>query len=149
MVVRMDGVPILSPDGPVVCCGKQTHYLGGQRGPMPGSISVMFQCDMCGKRAADVVPLGPKLPHSSRCWSCGAARDRAGSCTDCGLPADQLDALATFVSRLAEPAPVAARLLHAGYYRTGLAILHCAVATAARPDPAVREMLDPLFAAAG
>ncbi len=140
---------MVAPDGPVTCCGMETHYLSGQRGPMPGSLSVMFQCDTCGKRTAEIVPLGPRLPSATRCWSCGAARDRAGSCTDCGLPAHQLDALAQFVSRLAEPALVAARLLEAGYYRTGLAILHCAVATAAGPDAAVREMLDPLFAAAG
>lgn len=140
---------MLTPDGPVMCCGKPTHYVGGQPGPTRGSIAVVFQCATCGKRSIDIVPLGPRLPDRNRCWSCGAARDRAGSCTDCGLPANQLDALAAFVSRLAEPAPVAARLLHAGYYRTGLAILHCAVATVAKPDPAIREMLDPLFAAAG
>jgi hypothetical protein len=143
----MDDVPMLTPDGPIACCGGPMRYLGGTRGPMAGSIAVVFQCDACGKRAGDIVPLGPRLPDRTRCWSCGAARDASG-CTECGLPADALDALAAFVACAAAPALVARRLLEAGYYRTGLAMLHCAVEI--KPfDPEVRAMLDPLFAAAG
>jgi hypothetical protein len=114
---------------------------------MPGSIAVMFSCDRCKKTLADVVPLGPREPRGTLCWSCGGPRNKTG-CTECGLLADALDAVAAFVRTSSDPATDARSLLERGYYRTGLAILHCAAGL--RPDDArIGVLREPLIASAG
>ncbi len=137
-------VPMLLPDGPVECCGQLTTYIGGVRGPMAGSVAVHFHCTTCGERIAEIVPAGPSLPNESKCWSCGGARDD-DACAECGLPIGNLDAIAVFVRTRSDVSDVAGGLLQRGFYRTGLALLHCAALL--RPDDErVRAMRDPLLA---
>lgn len=141
----MASLPLLLPDGPLTCCGQPAIYVHGIKGSLPRSLMVVFQCTVCQKTLGDLVPAGPAVPRGALCWSCGAARDRTG-CTDCGLAAADLDALAAYVRNAVDPASDARGLLERGYYRTGLAILHASAAL--RPDDvAVGALRDPLLRA--
>lgn len=124
---------LLLPDGPIDCCGGPTSFRGAQPGPASNACTVFFSCPRCQRTTGDVVPLGAPRPTEGHCWSCGGARD-AALCSDCGLPAEQLDRIAAFVRSDPDPAAQAVSLLERGYYRTGLALLHCV--TALKPaDP--------------